>query len=111
VYPLVSTTSSQSGESNATGMVYMDPDPNGWGGIIAFRNLSQPPSGQVYQLWMITDDKPTPGPTFMPDADGKALVQVGGDAAGAGAMAITMEPDGGSQTPTTSPVMQGSLTA
>jgi nitrogen fixation-related uncharacterized protein len=111
VYPLVSTTSSQNGENNATGMVYMDPDPNGWGGIIAFRNLSQPPSGQVYQLWMITDDKPTPGPTFMPDADGKAMVQVGGDASGAGAMAITMEPDGGSQTPTTSPVMQGSLTA
>ena len=111
VYPLVSTTSSQNGESNATGMVYMDPDPNGWGGIIAFRNLSQPPSGQVYQLWMITDDQPTPGPTFMPDADGKAMVQVGGDASGAGAMAITMEPDGGSQTPTTSPVMQGSLTA
>jgi hypothetical protein len=47
----------------------------------------------------------------MPDADGKAMVQVGGDASGAGAMAITMEPDGGSQTPTTSPVMQGSLTA
>jgi hypothetical protein len=111
VYPLVSTTSSQEGENGATGMVYMDPDPAGWGGIIAFRNLTQPPSGQVYQLWMITDGQPTPGPTFMPDADGKAMVQVGGDAAGAGAMAITMEPDGGSQTPTTSPIMQGSLTA
>lgn len=111
VYPLVSTTSSQNGDNGATGMVYMDPDPAGWGGIVAFRNLSQPPSGQVYQLWTITNGQPAPGPTFMPDADGKAMVQVGGDAASAGAMAITMEPDGGSQTPTTSPVMQGNLTA
>jgi hypothetical protein len=111
VFPLVSTTSNQSGDNSATAMVYMDPNPDGWGGIIAFRNMTPPPSGQVYQLWMISDGQPTPGPTFMPDPDGKATVQVGGDAADAGAMAITMEPDGGSQTPTTSPVMQGSLTA
>lgn len=108
VYPLVSTTASS---SDASAMVYMDPDPNGWGGIVAFRGMTPPPSGQVYQLWMITDGQVTAGPTFMPDADGKATVQVGGDASGAHQMAITMEPDGGSQTPTTSPVMQGNLTA
>lgn len=110
VYPMVSTTSNQ-GDEDATGMVYMDPDPEGWGGIIAFRGMSQPPSGQVYQLWLISDGQVTPGPTFVPDADGKAMVQVGGGASEAGQMAITMEPDGGSQTPTTSPVMQGDLTA
>lgn len=108
VYPLISTTD---GSPDATAMVYMDPDPEGWGGIIAFRGMSQPPSGQVYQLWMITDGQVTPGPTFTPDADGRATVQVGGDASTAGQMAITMEPDGGSQTPTTSPIMQGDLTA
>lgn len=108
VYPLVSTTASS---SDASAMVYMDPDPDGWGGIIAFRGMTPPPSGQVYQLWMITGDQITPGPTFTPDAEGKATVQVGGDAAGTGTMAITMEPDGGSQTPTTSPIMQGNLTA
>lgn len=111
-FRLVSTTASPSGETPATGLVYMDPDPDGWGGIIAFRNMTTPPSGQVYQLWMITGDQPpVPGPTFMPDADGKAMVQVGGDASGAGSMAITMEPDGGSQSPTTTPIMQGNLTA
>ncbi len=92
-------------------MVYMDPDPTGWGGIVAFRNMTPPPSGQVYQLWTITDGQPVPGPTFVPGANGEAMVQVGGDAATAGAMAITVEPDGGSQTPTTAPIMQGSLTA
>jgi hypothetical protein len=108
VFPLTSTTS---GSTDASAMVYMDPDPQGWGGIIAFRGMSPPPSGQVYQLWMITDGQVTAGPTFMPDSEGKAMVQVGEDASGAGQMAITMEPDGGSQTPTTSPIMQGNLTA
>ncbi len=108
VYPLVSTTG---GSPDATAMVYMDPDPDGWGGVIAFRGMSQPPEGQVYQLWMITGEQVTPGPTFSPDAEGRAMVQVSGDASTAGQMAITMEPEGGSETPTTSPVMQGNLTA
>lgn len=110
VFPLVSTTV-DTGDSQASAMVYMDPDPEGWGGIVAFRGMTVPPAGQVYQLWTITDGQVTPGPTFVPDAEGRAMVQVGGEASGAGSMAITMEPDGGSQTPTTSPIMQGSLTA
>jgi hypothetical protein len=108
VYPLNSTTS---GSSDARAIVYMDPDPEGWGGIVAFRGMSQPPAGQVYQLWMFTDDQPTPGPTFIPDQTGEALVQVPEEAASSQAMAITMEPDGGSETPSTTPIMQGDLTA
>ncbi len=111
VYPLVSTTASQSGDNPATGMVYMDPDPDGWGGIIAFRGMTPPPSGQVYQLWMIENGKAIPGPTFVPDAGGQATIQVPGEAATSQAMAITMEPDGGSDTPSTTPIMQGDLTA
>jgi hypothetical protein len=61
IYPMVSTTT---GTSDAKGMVYMDPDPNGWGGIVAFRGMSQPPSGQVYQLWMIEDGQAIPGPNL-----------------------------------------------
>lgn len=108
IYPMVSTTT---GTSDAKGMVYMDPDPNGWGGIVAFRGMSQPPSGQVYQLWMIEDGQAIPGPTFTPDDSGEAMVQVTGDAATSQAMAITMEPDGGSDTPSTTPIMQGDMTA
>ena len=108
IYPMISTTS---GSSDATAMVYMDPDPNGWGGVVAFRGMTAPPSGQVYQLWMIQDGQALPGPTFTPDSDGEATVQVPGDAANSQAMAITMEPDGGSETPSTTPIMQGDLTA
>lgn len=89
----------------------MDPDPNGWGGIIAFRGMTPPPAGQVYQLWMIEGDQTLPGPTFMPDAAGEAMVQVPGEAATSQAMAITMEPEGGSDTPSTTPIMQGDMTA
>ncbi|MCA9859462.1 MAG: anti-sigma factor [Thermomicrobiales bacterium] len=108
VYPLIPTTA---GATEATAMVYMDPDPEGWGGIVAFRGMSQPPSGQVYQLWTMSEDQMTPGPTFMPDASGQAIVQVGGGSENSGQMFITMEPSGGSDTPSTSPIMQGALTA
>jgi anti-sigma-K factor RskA len=108
VYPLIATTT---GTSDARGIAYMDPDPNGWGGVIAFRGMSMPPSGQVYQLWMIRDGQTLPGPTFMPDQTGEAMVQVPGEAATAQAMAITMEPEGGSQTPSTTPILQGEMTA
>ncbi len=108
VYPLVATTD---GSTGATAMVYMDPDPGGWGGIVAVREMTPPPAGQVYQLWMIENGQAIPGPTFVPDASGQATVQVPGEAAASQAMAITMEPDGGSDTPTTTPIMQGDLTA
>jgi hypothetical protein len=39
------------------------------------------------------------------------MVQVPGEGADSDAMAITMEPDGGSDTPSTTPIMQGQLTA
>jgi hypothetical protein len=108
VFPLNSTTS-DTGDARA--MVYMDPDPNGWGGVITFRGMTPPPSGQVYQLWMIEDGQALPGPTFTPDDSGEAMVQVPGEGANSQAMAVTMEPEGGSETPTTTPIMQGSLTA
>jgi len=108
VFPLVATTD---GSTGATAMVYMDPDPGGWGGIVAVREMSPPPTGQVYQLWMIENGQAVPGPTFVPDAGGQATIQVPGEAATSQAMAITMEPDGGSDTPTTTPIMQGELTA
>jgi anti-sigma-K factor RskA len=60
---------------------------------------------------MIRDGQTLPGPTFMPDQTGEAMVQVPGEAATAQAMAITMEPEGGSQTPSTTPILQGEMTA
>ncbi len=108
VHHLAPTTA---GASGAAGTVYLDPDPAGTGGIVVLEGMAQPPSGQVYQVWTLHDGQVTPGPTFAPDADGRTIVQLGGDAATADQLVITLEPTGGSQTPTTAPVMQGNLSA
>ena len=106
IHPLISTTA---GSTGISGTVYLDPDPAGGGGIVTFQGLAQPPSGQVYQIWTIVGGEPAPGPTFVPDAEGNAIVQIGKAAVSAEQMAITIEPSGGSKTPTTSPIMQGNL--
>ncbi|OYO01551.1 anti-sigma factor [Enemella evansiae] len=59
-------------------------------------SMSAPPTGRAYQLWLMKDGTPVPDATF--DADGRIWLR--GDPNGAAAVAITMEPAGGSQTPT-----------
>ena len=67
----------------------------------AFR-LPPTPKGKVYQLWLLRDGKPYPSTTFNTGADGDALVEAFTLPGGGGfqAAAITVEPDGGSTTPT-----------
>ena len=80
--------------------------------VMMASNLKQPPAGMTYQLWMVpmTGGKPMPAGTFMPDERGNAVLVVpcchGGEAAKA--FAVTMEHDGGSDTPTMPMVMSGS---
>ena len=67
----------------------------------AFR-LPPAPKGKTYQFWLLRGGKPLPSITFNADPDGRALVQAfslptGGGYEGA---AITVEPEGGSTTPT-----------
>lgn len=67
-------------------------------------NLGEAPAGSDYQLWLMKDGVPTPSETF--DGAG-SIVIIESDAEldlydGA---AITVEPDGGSQQPTTEPVL------
>jgi anti-sigma-K factor RskA len=72
------------------------------GVLHAFR-LPQPAPGKVYQLWLIPrGGTPIPSTTFGSGADGHSLVEsfqlpIDG---GFEAAAITIEPEGGSQTPT-----------
>lgn len=74
--------------------------------IYGFR-LKPVPSGREYQLWFIKDGKPVPSVTFTPAADGHATVEkIPVPEGGAlSAAAVTIEPAGGSQQPTTSPIM------
>jgi hypothetical protein len=67
------------------------------------------PAGRVYQLWTITGTAATGAGTFTPDAQGAASVSglVPAGAPKPDAFGVTIEPAGGSATPTMPIVMVG----
>ncbi len=70
--------------------------------LLSVSSLDAAPDGQTYQLWYIVDDTPVPSATFAPSADGTALLASIPlpTEGGVQAVAVTLEPSGGSQTPT-----------
>lgn len=67
--------------------------------------MTRPADGNVYQLWLIDDGGAAHGmDTFVPDADGTAEVLLAGDFSAATALAVTIEPAGGSAQPTSQPL-------
>ena len=75
-----------------------------------FGNLKGLPSGSVYQLWLLHGSTPVAGPTFVPNGN-TVVLPVDASLAGANAMAVTVEPTGGSPQPTTTPVLVASISA
>jgi len=78
-------------------------------GVLFVVNLSQLSEDRTYQLWVLKQDgTPVSGGIFRPQADGSARLLVQGALGGAlTGMAITVEPAGGSETPTGEIVIQG----
>ncbi|HEX7332929.1 MAG TPA: anti-sigma factor [Pyrinomonadaceae bacterium] len=77
-------------------------DQNGRAMLMASK-LPNAPQGKAYQLWFIVgNNPPMPGKTFSPDNTGKGMLkdQMPREALGSAIFAITMEPEGGSRTPT-----------
>jgi len=84
----------------------------GRGVLHAFR-LTPAPAGRAYQLWLIKDGKPVPSSVFNAESDGHSLVanfDLPRETKGVTAFAITEEPAGGSQQPTTTPFLLGAVT-
>lgn len=79
---------------------------------IAMRKLSEPPRGRVYQVWTLSKGGKTmaPGSTFVPDAHGVAVIALAPDARSTAAVAVSVEPEGGSKHPTSKPIMLVPLT-
>jgi anti-sigma-K factor RskA len=68
--------------------------------------------GMTYQIWAIVDGKPVSIALFDSDPDGHALVEqftLPVSAAGVSAVAVTVEPEGGSTQPTSTPFLVGSI--
>lgn len=71
--------------------------------LVTASGLADPGSGNVYQLWVMRDGVPVPDATSTVSA---GALQIATDAYRTGdALALTVEPAGGSQAPTTEPVV------
>jgi anti-sigma-K factor RskA len=82
------------------------------GGVLRVETngLAALPSGKVYQAWIIQPGgRPVPEPTFVPDAGGRASVEVPSDQPKGTLIAVTIEPAGGSLAPTTKPFVAATL--
>ena len=71
--------------------------------VIVTSGMSQPPSGKVFQLWLRDATGHMTSAGLMPGG-GDQVVVLSGDASHSKGAGITVEPDGGSDQPTSDPV-------
>jgi anti-sigma-K factor RskA len=75
-------------------------------------NMSPPPEGRVYEVWVVPKGEDTPQPTnvlFTPRGDGSAEAAIPGSADDIAQVLVSDEPPGGSEEPTGEVVMQAEL--
>ncbi len=75
--------------------------------LLVAADLPELPSGQVYEAWTITDST-TPAGTFTKGGSG-TIVSLPPAAVDASAVAVTVEPEGGSDHPTSKPLFKVGL--
>ena len=80
--------------------------------IVALRDLAPPPQGKVYQAWTLANGAKAVAPsiTFRPDAGGVAVIELPQSAENLAAVAVSIEPAGGSKAPTSKPKFIRKLT-
>ncbi|MGH7516014.1 MAG: anti-sigma factor [Gemmatimonadales bacterium] len=98
-----------SGDPNPAIQIFWDKARNT--ALLNASGLKPTPAGRTYQLWWIRDGKPVPSVTFDIEADGAGLVRgvsvpTDGELSAA---AVTEEPAGGSQRPTSPILLVGAL--
>jgi anti-sigma-K factor RskA len=71
--------------------------------VLTTDDMADAPSGSIYELWLIHDDQMVPA-GLMNGGDHEIVLE--GDAATANGFGITVEPDGGSDQPTSDPIVQ-----
>ena len=83
----------------ASAQIYWDVAKRNW---VVSANLPPAPEGKVYQLWFVTPDAKINAGLIKPDDKGYgfSVINLPSDLAGLVAAAITLEPEGGSVTPT-----------
>jgi len=76
--------------------------------VVVAQELPGPPDGQTYELWQVRDGEAVSAGLFVPD-DGVVRTGVDADLASGDTVAVTIEPEGGSATPTMPIVMSATI--
>jgi anti-sigma-K factor RskA len=82
------------------------------GVLLLASNLTPAPAGKIYEMWIIPKvGNPAPAGLFQSQSDGTAMYLRKGavDVASTGVIAVTLEPEAGSQAPTTQPLIVAAL--
>ncbi|WP_162924564.1 anti-sigma factor [Rubrobacter indicoceani] len=79
--------------------------------VLVAHNVPQIPEEETFQIWVIQDGEASPSGLFEPQngAEAPVAAYVDGSIANADAIAVTVEPEGGSEQPTSDPQLQASL--
>jgi anti-sigma-K factor RskA len=91
------------------GRVFVNPNR---GVLLLASNLPPAPAGKIYEMWIIPKGgAPLPAGLFQSEADGTAMYVRKGpvDIASTAVIAVTLEPEAGSQAPTTQPLIAAAL--
>ncbi|WP_430593411.1 anti-sigma factor [Humidisolicoccus flavus] len=72
---------------------------------ISVDGMEAPEPGKTYELWFITEEGATPAGTFVPGDDGATWRVLEGESGPVTTVGITVEPEGGSEQPTTDPIL------
>ncbi len=91
--------------SAPNGAVQATLERTGDSGTLELAGLSQLPSQEVYQAWVQRDGRMEPSSLFAPRENGTASAAIPRDLDGARRVLVTVEPRGGSQAPTSPPLV------
>ena len=82
---------------------------HGDSGTLHVNQMPELDPDEVYEVWVQRAGVMEPASLFVLDSKGAALAAVPGPLENAEAIAVTVEPSGGSQSPTTDPLLQAEL--
>jgi anti-sigma-K factor RskA len=84
---------------------------SGYHGELAISDMPEPPVGETYEVWLVRSGEPPKATDalFSVTSAGRAAVDIPGSLRGVSRVAVTVEPLGGSATPTGPAVLSVSL--
>ncbi len=77
--------------------------------VLLSDDLAPPPEGKTYELWAVAGDSAAKAAVFRPDDDGTLRAHFPADMRGVDTVGVTVEPTGGSATPTSPMILSTTI--